>query len=90
LATAQFNKPEGMVIDPSGNIYLADRGNHIIRKITPAGVVSTIAGTGTPGYLDGSDISASFNEPTGLALDAQGNLYVTDFANERIRKISLH
>jgi DNA-binding beta-propeller fold protein YncE len=78
------------VIDPGGNLYIADRGNHNIRKITPAGIVSTIAGAGRSGYLDGSDISALFFAPAGLALDPQGNLYVADHSNGRIRKISLH
>ena len=90
LTTASFNSPEGIAIDPGGNLYIADRGNHSIRKITPAGIVSTIAGTGSAGYLDGSDISAKFFAPAGLALDAQGNLYVSDHDNARIRKISLH
>jgi sugar lactone lactonase YvrE len=89
-ATASFNMPEGIVIDAGGTIYIADRGNHNIRKITPAGIVSTIAGAGSPGYLDGSDISALFHDPSGLALDPQGNLYVADNSNGRIRKISLH
>lgn len=89
LATASFNFPTGIVIDPDGNFYIADRGNHTIRKISTAGIVSTIAGSGLPGYLDGSGVSASFNSPSGLALDPQGNLYIADQNNFRIRKMFL-
>ncbi|WP_124032565.1 SBBP repeat-containing protein [Olavius algarvensis spirochete endosymbiont] len=67
-----------MAVDSSGNVYVADNGNHRIRKITPAGVVSTIAGT---------DAEARFNHPSGVAVDSSGNVYVADSANHRIRKI---
>jgi serine/threonine protein kinase, bacterial len=139
-ATAEFNNPGGIAIDKDGNLYIADRGNFRIRKITPAGdvstlaggtqgdkdgnaaeaqfslemhdmvvdskgnifiaddnrirkvspqgVVSTIAGTTTPGYRDGDGSIARFNIATGLAIDAQDNIYVADFINNRIRKIS--
>jgi NHL repeat len=136
---AQFDKPEGIAIDKQGNLYVADRKNYRIRKITPAGLVSSFAGSGTEGTLDGSalvaqffdindmvadskgnlyvtdvhrirkitpagevstlagkstgfadgeGVSAKFNTPTGLAIDAAGNIYVADFGNNRIRKIS--
>lgn len=90
LTTATFNLPTAIVIDPGGNFFVADRGSHTIRKISTTGIVSTIAGTGLPGYVDGSDVSASFNRPSGLALDPQGNLYVADQFNQRVRKIFLH
>lgn len=91
LAKARFYGSRGMVVDAAGNIYVADAGNNAIRKITAAGVVSTYAGSpiGSYGYIDSTDPSkALFNSPRGLALDATGNLYVADFNNHRIRKIS--
>ena len=79
-----------MAIDSAGNVYIADRGNHVIRKVTVDGIITTFAGTGQLGSSGdgGPAINASFNEPTGLAFDAQGNLYVADSQNNRIRKIS--
>ena len=137
---AQFNFPGGIAIDEQSNLYVADRGNYRIRKISPAGIVSTVTGIGTPGntdgnatqsqfsidmhdmvidedgnlyledenrirkitpqgvvstiagstagYMDGEGISARFDYPNGLAIDANGNLYVADLNNNRIRKIS--
>lgn len=85
---ARFNYPCGMLMDPAGNLFVADYGNHVIRKITPGGVVSTYAGTGEAGDDNGYRLDASFNNPYGLALDGDGNLYVGDVANHRIRKIS--
>jgi hypothetical protein len=85
--SALFNYPEGIAIDGSGNLYVADTSNQLIRKITPAGVVSTMAGTlNTPGSGDGAN--ASFNFPRGIAVDAAGNVYVADSANDTIREIS--
>lgn len=86
--SAQFNSPRGMVIDANDNIYVADALNHRIRKITPAGVVSTIAGSGKAGSSDGIGSSAEFRTPNDVALDSKGNLYVTDWGNHRIRKIT--
>lgn len=86
---AKFNHPSGMVIDDAGNIYVADQKNHSIRKITPSGIVSTYAGTGEPGAINGYRQEAAFNQPYGLAFDALGNLYVGDVANHAIRKISV-
>jgi sugar lactone lactonase YvrE len=86
--TAQFYSPQGIVIDGQGNIYVADLGNNVIRKITAAGVVSTFAGNGTAGYVDGAANVAQFKGPHGLAIDGQGNIYVADRGNNLIRKIT--
>lgn len=86
---ARFEVPQGMVIDKSGNLYVVDRNNHVIRKITPAGVVSTYAGI--PGYFgidDGKSAEASFILPEGITMDTQGNVYVSDITSQTIRKIS--
>jgi DNA-binding beta-propeller fold protein YncE len=87
---AAFWSPQGLDIDAQGNIFIADWGNHSIRKVTPAGVVSTIAGKGSanPGYRDGAVGSALFNQPQDIAIDVNGNLFVADFRNDRIRRIS--
>lgn len=86
---AKFNHPSAMVIDRAGNIYVSDHDNHSIRKITPSGIVSTYAGTGSPGVKNGFRLEATFNQPYGLALDNDGNLYVGDVANHCIRRISV-
>jgi len=76
---ALFNTPTGLTVDGSGNVYVADFANNVVRQITPAGVVSTIAGqAGVAGYADGLSGQALFNAPTGVALDGFGNLYITD------------
>ena len=85
---AQFNQPFGICIDPEGNLYLADSQNHCIRKVTTEGVVSTYAGTGQVGYLDGNASEAKFNQPINMCFDEEGNIYLSDFINQRIRKIS--
>ncbi len=86
-ASAQFKSPAGVAVDASGNVYVADLENHKIRKITPSGLVSTLAGS-TPGYADGTGSSAQFNNPSGVASDASGNVYVVDTGNNKIRKIT--
>jgi len=86
---AQFVYPEGVATDGSGNVYVADTGNHVIREITPLGVVSTIAGTaGVTGTDDGTGPSAEFNAPAGIAATKDGTLYIADTGNNTIRRIS--
>lgn len=86
--SARFNLPFGICMDKSGNIFVADGGNNCIRKITVAGIVSTYAGNGTAGYADGAGSIAKFSSPSDLCIDDSGNVYVSDFKNHRIRKIS--
>ena len=86
--SSQFNAPEGIAVDGVGNLYVADRNNHSIRKITPEGVVTTLAGSGTIGFSNGTGTSAQFAQPLGLAVDAAGNVYVADDLNHKIRKIT--
>jgi sugar lactone lactonase YvrE len=86
---AQFEGPQGVATDSAGNVYVADAGNQTIRKITPAGVVSTLAGTaGTSGSADGNGAAAQFNRPSGVATDSSGNVYVADSGNHTVRKIT--
>ncbi len=85
---AKFGRGYNMAIDASGNLYVADSENHRIRKITPAGVVTTLAGTGTPGATDGPGNSATFSDPRGVAVDAHGNVYVADFGSSLLRRIT--
>ena len=84
---AQFDFPVGVAVDGAGNVYVADTSNNRIRKITAAGVVTTLAGS-TPGFVDGTGAAAQFNFPFGVAVDgAGGNVYVADTSNHRIRQI---
>jgi len=85
---ASFGYPEGIALDNSGNIYVADYQGNMIRKITPDGVVSTLAGTGVAGSANGPGASATFNSPTSLAVDSSGNVYVADNGNNLIRRIT--
>jgi sugar lactone lactonase YvrE len=86
---AQFNRPIGMALDGQGALYVADSGNHRIRKVMLAtGAVSTVAGS-TQGFADEVGSAAKFSGPSGLALDGQGALYVADYSNNRIRKVVL-
>jgi uncharacterized protein (TIGR03437 family) len=91
MATAaQLNTPQAVAADSSGNFYIADTFNNVVRKVTAAGVVSTIAGNGTAGFGGdgGAATSAQLNGPQGIAVDTGGNLYVADTQNARVRKIS--
>jgi serine/threonine-protein kinase len=85
---AQFNGPTGLAIDADGNLYVADSYGHRIRKVTPAGVVTTLAGNGTDGYADGMAADAQFNEPWNIAVRADGTVLVADYKNHRIRMIA--
>lgn len=87
-SAAQFNAPQGVALDGQGNLYVADVLNHLIRKISPSGAVTTLAGTGKQGYADGNGTLAQFSGPIGLTVDKQSNVYVADLGNDRIRKIS--
>jgi sugar lactone lactonase YvrE len=85
---AQFWIPADLVVDPAGNVYVADAGNHRIRQLTPEGVVSTFAGAGLPGNFDGLRPKARFSGPVGIGLDSEGNFYIADESNSRLRKIT--
>lgn len=87
-AAASFRYPTGVAVDSARNVYVTDKDNHLIRKITPAGVVSTLAGSGSAGSTDGTGASATFNGPWSLATDSTGNVFVTDTNNHTIRRIT--
>ncbi|MBC7976668.1 MAG: hypothetical protein H7138_16970 [Myxococcales bacterium] len=87
-ATARFDTPGGVAVDGAGNMYVADSANHAVRKVTPAGVVTTLAGTaGVRGDADGTGPLARFNSPFGVAVDGAGNVYVLD-GNATVRKVT--
>ena len=85
---ATFNSPRGIVCDDSSNLFVVDFNNFRIRKITKAGVVTTLAGSGTAGNTNGNGAAASFGRMTDIAIDKSGNLYVADTTNNQIRKIT--
>jgi len=87
---ARLNNPTGIAFDAAGNLYIADQANHRLRRVTPAGVMSTVAGTGQPGFSGdgGPAAGAQLNQPADVKADAAGNLYVADMANHRVRRIS--
>jgi len=86
--SASFNHPMGVAVDSTGNVYVADTANNVIRKISPKGEVTTLAGGGKGSAANGLGVAASFNWPTGIAVDVSGNIYVADSANLMIRKIT--
>ncbi len=88
-STARFRYPEGVAVDANGNLYVADTDNDTIRKVTPAGVVTTLAGlAGSYGSANGTNSTARFDFPTGVAVDGAGNVYVADEYNHTIRKVT--
>ena len=87
--TASFWHPNSLTVDRNGNVYVADMGNNKIRKIAPDGTVTTFAGSDQHGAGNGSIKEASFYQPYGIAADKEGNLYVADYQNNLIRKITL-
>jgi RHS repeat-associated protein len=90
-ASAELNDPAGVAVDSSGNIYIADYGNQRIRKVTAStGIISTVAGNGTGGYSGdgGAATSAKLYDPAGVAVDGSGNIYIADYLNQRIRKVT--
>ncbi|MFY0599644.1 MAG: cadherin domain-containing protein [Cyclobacteriaceae bacterium] len=87
-AEASFNFPGDIALDAEGNLYVTEVGTHKIKKITPEGVVSTFAGSGMAGDVDGPALTASFNTPSGLAFDADGNLYVADQFNYKVKVVT--
>jgi len=87
---AQLKAPAGIAVDNAGNVYIADAGNNCIRKVTPAGMISTIAGNGVAGYAGdgGNATAAQLNAPASIAVDSAGNVYIADAMNYRIRKVT--
>lgn len=86
-SAAQFNTIMGMATDRSGNIWVCDGDNHAIRKVTPDGTVTTIAGNGSPGFVNGDSTVARFKYPAGIVVDKSGALYVTELGNAAVRKL---
>jgi sugar lactone lactonase YvrE/pimeloyl-ACP methyl ester carboxylesterase len=88
-SAARFHVPSGVAVDTNGNVFVADWGNNTIRKVTPAGVVTTLAGSaGNSGSADGTGSAARFDYPDGVAVDSAGNVFVADTSNNTIRKVT--
>ena len=88
-SAARFDWPTGVAVDSAGNVYVADNGNHTIRKVTPGGAVTTLAGlAGSSGSADGTGSAARFNSPFGVAVDGGGNVFVADWGDHTIRKVT--
>ena len=90
-ASAQLDLPSSVALDASGNLYIADSYNYRIRKVSAAGIITTLAGNGSNNYSGDGGVAASaqLSEPEGVAVDAAGNLYIADTANQRVRKVSV-
>jgi sugar lactone lactonase YvrE len=86
-SATRFNDPAGVAVDPSGNTYVADSASNRIRRVTPSGVVSTVAGSGVFDFADGVGLSAAFASPQAIAIDSSGVLYVADTQSSTIRKV---
>ncbi|MFI5357256.1 MAG: protease pro-enzyme activation domain-containing protein [Opitutales bacterium] len=87
-SAARFTDPENLAVDAAGNIYVADGSGYTVRLVTPAGVVTTLAGSGVKGSADGTGTAASFSRLLGVTVDTVGNVYVGDFDNNTVRKIT--
>ena len=83
-----FSAPTGVAVDAAGDVFVADRGNNVIREILPTGRTKTIAGNAVKGFIDATDEAAFFNNPSGVAVDSKGNVYVTDQGNSALRVVS--
>jgi sugar lactone lactonase YvrE len=88
-SAARFSQPSRLTTDAQGNVYLTDTGNSVVRRITPAGAVGTVAGNGTCGSVDGSTTAAQFCNPKGIVLDRRGNLWIADTGNHTVRRIDI-
>jgi sugar lactone lactonase YvrE len=88
--SAQLNFPQAVAVDAAGDLYIADTGNHRIRKVTSAGVINTVVGTGTRGFAgdNGPAVSAQLAVPYDVAVDAAGNLFIADTGNSRVRRVT--
>ena len=89
--SAELDRPSDVAVDASGNLFIADNGNNRIRKVTAAGIITTVTGSGSAGYSGdgGSAASAELDLPWGVAVDASGNLFIADYGNSRIRKVTV-